>query len=113
MEQRPSWEADSSVDSQEINWILWNLKVHDRARKSLPTVPILSQKISAGSTRYWTIREKLLSPRPTPKLRTTPCKLSETAYLIYSDVPPHSVGRDSSVGRATHYGIDGPRIEPR
>jgi hypothetical protein len=28
--------------------------------------------------------EELLAPRPTPKLRTTPCRLSATDYSIYS-----------------------------
>jgi len=30
MEQSPSWEADSSSDSQEIPHILWNPKVYYR-----------------------------------------------------------------------------------
>jgi hypothetical protein len=31
--------------------------------------------------------EELLDPRPTSKWRTTPCRLSATAYSIYSHLP--------------------------
>jgi hypothetical protein len=39
MQQSPSWEANCHSTSQEIPYILWNLKVH----KSQPLVHILSQ----------------------------------------------------------------------
>ena len=43
MEQRPSWDADRSLASQEIPRILWNPKVHYHIYKSSLPVPMLSK----------------------------------------------------------------------
>jgi hypothetical protein len=46
--------------------------------------------------------EQLLSPRPTPSWRTTPYRLSATAYSVYSQRPSILVAVPSSAmwGRA-------------
>jgi hypothetical protein len=43
MEQTPTWEANSLPDSQEISYIVLNLKAYCCVHKSLPLVPVLSQ----------------------------------------------------------------------
>ena len=43
MKQSPSCKADSSLGSQEIPRILWNLKIHYHAQNNPPTVSILGQ----------------------------------------------------------------------
>jgi hypothetical protein len=48
MEQNPSWQAYSSLASQESPYVLRNPEVHHRIHKSLPPAPFVS----------------LISPRP-------------------------------------------------
>ena len=43
VEQRLLWEASSSSDSQEIVYVLWNLKAHYHVHRSLPFVSVLRQ----------------------------------------------------------------------
>jgi hypothetical protein len=71
-----------------------------RSTKSHVLFPLLksSQRISPGSRRFETFRNnknllwwEVVSPRlnpPTPpSWRTTPCRLSATAYSVYSQLP--------------------------
>jgi hypothetical protein len=69
-----------------------NPKVHHRIHNSTPAI---RQRIRPGPTRCDTFRNRLeflrcevvSPPAQPPSWRTTPCRLSETAYSIYSQLP--------------------------
>jgi hypothetical protein len=69
IEQSPPWEANWFSASQEIQRILWNLKVHYRIHRCLPPFCILSLSISPGEyflTRYvlwWGVVSTLPNPQ--------------------------------------------------
>jgi len=53
MEYSLSWEADSSMGSQEIAYILWNFKTHYHVHNSLPLVRILRQMNEVHTLPYY------------------------------------------------------------
>jgi hypothetical protein len=107
MQQSPSWEANRFLASQEITRFSWNPQVHYRVYKIPPPVPVLSQVNpvhvpyyflkfhfninlqSRGSCNrlvlrpVFTVRTCKHIAQP-PSWRTTPSRLSATAYSVYS-----------------------------
>jgi hypothetical protein len=49
--------------------------------------------------------EELLAPRPTPKLEDNPCRLSATAYSMYSKLPSITGGRSSIRNLRTRHAV--------
>ena len=58
---------------------------------------------------------KIVSPthRPPLPLMTTSMEETKNEYKVLAVISLQNVGRDSSVGIATGYGLDGPGIESR
>jgi hypothetical protein len=91
MVQSPSWEANWFSASQEIPGILWNPNAHYRIHKRPPPVPaqsIIPRVRGFLCERFltWcvlTVRSCSHLAQP-PRGRTTPCRLSEILYSIYS-----------------------------
>jgi hypothetical protein len=82
--------------------IIWKADCHSSCQKNIP--------LSYGTRRFITWSQKLFetfrnhknfydeglsAPRPTPSWRTTPCRLSATAYSIYSQLPSVAGGLPS------------------
>jgi hypothetical protein len=103
MEQSPSWEASRFVASQEIPRVLLNPKVRCRIYKYPPPVSILSQPnpVHTPTSHFLKIHPNIIlpstsgSPQWSFSLRFPhqnpiggpPCRLSATAYSIYSQLP--------------------------
>ena len=64
MEQSPSCEANRFLANKEILCILWNTKIHYRAHKCPPPVPILSQldPVHTLTSRFLTIHLNIILP---------------------------------------------------
>ena len=100
MQKSPSWEANQFSASQEIPRILWNPKVLYCVDKCPPPAPVLCQTMSYQNIRpcsrhmypfrktrpLFTVRSCWHLAQH-PNRRTTPCRLSATAYSIHSQLP--------------------------
>ena len=95
MEQSPSSEADRVANSQEIPYILWNLKVHYCIHKCPPSVLILSQldPVHTPTTHFPKIHLNIIlpsmpgSPQVSPQ---NPVHTSPIPHTCYMSCPSHS-----------------------
>jgi len=87
MEQSPSWEADTSSDSQEFPHILRNMKVHYRLQNCPPPVPILRQinPVHAPTSHFWNNPFNIIPPStPWPSEWYRPLKFPYQEPLLYT-----------------------------
>ena len=72
-QQSPSWEANSSLASQETPRILWSPKVHYRIHKSHARGPIVSQinHVHASTSYFLKIHFNIILPPTYAYLNTS------------------------------------------
>jgi hypothetical protein len=112
MEQISSWEANRFSASQEIPCILCNPKLNI----AFITARHLSLSwAQRASPRPWPCKifrnminfygERFLPPPQPLTWRTTPCRLSTTAYSVYSQLSSISGGRSSIRNLRTRHAV--------
>jgi hypothetical protein len=84
MEHSPSWEANRFKKKKKISRILWNSNVHYCIHKCLQVRGFLCEHFV---TRYVFTAKSCWHLAQPPSWRSTPCRLSATAYLIYCRLP--------------------------
>jgi hypothetical protein len=99
MEQRHSWEANSSSASVEISRILWNMKIHERVYKSPPLVFIVSQINPVQAILSYLFKIHFITPLPSTsrlsnwllsfRLPSTSCIHFSSPYACHIPHPSH------------------------
>jgi hypothetical protein len=84
MVQNILWKLDGYAACQRIARFLYG------TRKFI--IVFTPRRFEIFRTMLLSYGEGLLAPRPTPRGKTTPCRLSATAYSIYSQLPSISEG---------------------
>jgi len=94
MEQSPSRAANRSAANHEVNYILWNSKLHYLAHKSTPTLHILSQMNKVQSLPFYFFRihfNIILPSTPTSSKRLQPSGFPSKVCMYCLSIPcvPH------------------------